>query len=217
MTKLQLKPELIRLKPDQRLYQCPVPLVGLTGGVATGKSTVASLLINQGLHLINADALIKYIYTSKEALRFVAEHFPQAIKDQTIFFPLLRELAFSHPEVKESLENFLYPKLPFAFYFFYNEFEEASFVVYDVPLLFEKSLERFFDLIICVTTNETVQKERLMQRDGIDEKLADRMIASQLSLRFKTTKADYVVENSKDKKTLKKNVDRLLQTITFQQ
>src|SRR5690606_10373426 len=139
-----------KLKPETRLHQTPVPIIGLTGGIASGKSTVSRMLVQKGIPVIDADQLIKDIYRLPETKTFVSEKCPDALKHDEIHFPTLRERFFNNPELKKDLERFLYQRLPQAFQAAYQKLGSPSYVVYDVPLLFEKGLDRLVDLKVLV-------------------------------------------------------------------
>ena len=100
---------------NNRLYQIPVPIIGLTGGIACGKSTVAGLFRQHNISVIDADLLVKNIYKKSETIEFIKNSFPTAMDDNLISFVKLRELVFNHPEIKLELEQFIYNRLPIEF------------------------------------------------------------------------------------------------------
>ena len=108
----KLKNNLISQSPKTRLYNTPIPIIGLTGGIATGKSTVAEYLKSCGHNVIDADALVKSIYKLKSSIDFVKLHFPEAITNNEIQFQKLREIIFSNPSYLEKIEQFIYSQMP---------------------------------------------------------------------------------------------------------
>ena len=208
-----LKESLIKLSQETRLHRCPNPLIGLTGGIATGKSTVTHLFKERGLWPICADQLIHQIYREEATLNKVSSLCPQAIQSQgTIDFKVLRTSFFNSPEIKKELESFLYARLPMVF-------KEAlpsdtkQVVVYDVPLLFEKQMESQFDLTIVVYTSEQTQLERLSLRDGTDLDTHKKIIQAQWPLSKKRELAHYSIENNKGPDQLRKRAFELLDQI----
>ncbi len=188
-----------------RLYNISIPLIGLTGGIATGKSTVTSIFRKEGLSVICADELVKRIYQKQESLEFIKNHFPFAfdLESNSIIFSTLRKWAFSAPENKKFLEDFIYAQLKDEFLKEYKNFRDSDFLIYDVPLLFEKKLEDFFDYIICVSCDEKVQKDRLLKRDKmIDIELMKSILSSQGDLKEKEKKSDFVIKNDESLKFL---------------
>ena len=196
-----------------RLYEIQVPILGLTGGIATGKSTVANLFKDAGVPVIDADKLVKNVYAKKASVEFIQVNFPEAVTNGEIQFKKLREIAFSKPENQQLLENYIYAHLPEAFKNAFMEFKNPSFIVYDVPLLFEKGLDSKVDTTICTYSPRKTQIERLMKRDQISMDLAEKILSRQIDIEEKKNKSDLVIENTGDTSMLKKNFDSLLATL----
>lgn len=212
----RLKTEFITKNSESRLYNLPVPVVGLTGGIASGKSTVAKFFQEKGIALISADQLVKNVYQTKEAHDFISEKFPNCIsEDGSINFKALREEVFNHEPNKILIENFIYAKLPKAFLEAFQSFQNPELIIYDVPLLFEKGLDQKVDLSICVYTPEDVQLERLKTRDQITTELGKKILSKQLSIEDKKRKANFVIDNSRENnlESLKAHSYRLLDLI----
>lgn len=200
-----LKKKYIRLTAKDRLHQCPNPIVGLTGGIATGKSTVSQLFKDHGLYVICADELIHKLYQEEATLNKVKELCPQSLTGEKIDFKSLRKSFFSDPKIKSELEKFLYAELPRVFKLSLPE-DTKQVIIYDVPLLFEKKLDPLFDQIIAVITHEKIQLERLMQRDGRDEETHRKVLAAQWPLSQKKANSDFVLENNGTLGELEKRV-----------
>jgi dephospho-CoA kinase len=195
---------------NNRLYNVHIPIIGLTGGIASGKSTIAELLREHNISVIDADKLVKSIYKNNETIEFIKKNFPESIEDNSIIFPRLRELAFNNPEVKNKLENFIYSYLPSEFAKAFNQLPLVSFVVYDVPLLFEKGLDQYLDATICVYTPREIQIKRLMSRDLISAELALKILNQQINIEEKKLKADLVIDNSGSMELMRSNFLKLL-------
>ena len=184
-----LKNEFITLKIEQRLYQCPVPIIGLTGGIATGKSFFANYLSQRGLPVISADDLIKNIYDWPETKDWLLKNNLPSKGTK------LREMVFNDPDLKIKLENYLYPQLPKSFLYFFSRLKNPKVIIYDVPLLFEKKMELLFDQVVLVYASKTEQIKRLMQRDHISNDLALKMLQSQIPIEEKKLKTKWVIDN----------------------
>ena len=195
-----------RLAPDQRLHPIDIPLIGLTGGIASGKSSVAQILSRRGAAVIAADKLIKQIYAQESTKDFIRKNFSPCIKGEKIDFPLLRQKVFQNNQARDLLENFLHPHLPEFFAEAFKKFSSPNVVVYDLPLLFEKSLQKRFDMVVCVYCTRQQQAERLVARDGIDENLAMTMLKKQMDIETKKAHADVVIDNTSDTQRLKEHV-----------
>ena len=199
-----------RLSKNQRLYQLDVPVIGLTGGIATGKTTVSHKLQEEGFAVINADHLVKDIYALPETFEFIRSEFPDVIKNEQIQFPLLRQFVFANSENKVKIENFIYARLAQAFNAAFNKFDHPQMIIYDVPLLFEKSLQPLFDMTVLVYAPREIQRTRLMKRDNVLEEMAETMLKSQMDIEEKKAKADFIIDNSKSESELAKEINRLL-------
>jgi dephospho-CoA kinase len=210
---MKIKSKFNRLNKEKRLYGLNVPVIGLTGGIASGKSTVTAILKQKGLPVIDADHLVKEIYTLPETLDFINKNFPDVIKDGAIQFPLLRQKVFSNSDVKSKIEEFIYKRLPLAFKIAFENLHQPSMVVYDVPLLFEKKLEQLFDLTVLVYAPLSIQRQRLMCRDNHTEEIANNILNQQMDIESKKTKAEFVIDNSRTQDKLSEEVNNFLRQI----
>lgn len=207
---MKLKNSFVKLTADERLYNLSIPVIALTGGIATGKSTVSRLLTQKGIPLLDADKLVKLVYQKKEVQDYLKQNLPQVISQHAIDFRKLREMFFSNFEVKKTIENLIYQYLPEVFKEELEQFGGPSFVVYDIPLLFEKNLAEKFDLNILVYTTPEIQVQRLMKRDNHTEEEALNIISHQLSIEEKKKRADLIIENTRDSVFLENQVNQLV-------
>ncbi len=178
--------------------------IALTGGIATGKSTVASLLGLSGLRIIDADKISHTILEQNVA--WVQEHFgsefitPRGKVDR----PALGKLVFADETKKSLLESFLHPLIR-------QEIERQSEkqdsfkypYLIDIPLFFEGNAYNIQDSVV-VYTPADVQLERFMKRNGYSEEESLRRIASQMPIDEKKAKATWVIDNSQNLKHLQK-------------
>ncbi|RZF21978.1 dephospho-CoA kinase [Halobacteriovorax vibrionivorans] len=194
---IKLKKKYISLKKDKRLYEMPCPIVGLTGGIATGKSTVSKILKEKNFPIIDADALVKEVYKSKESIEHLKKYYSQVINDEDeINFKLLREYFFQDIQIQNDIESLIYRQLPEIFLNAYKDLGSPKVIIYDVPLLFEKNLAPFIDFKVVVYCPRAKQVERLMARDGIEKDLACKILSKQINIEEKAKLADYVINNS---------------------
>lgn len=181
----------------KRLYDYPYTIIGISGGIATGKSTLSRLLQDH-YAVICADRLVKEIYSWKETDAFMFEHYPQVLDSYgKIDFKQLREMFFSDDTVKKTIEDYIYPRMPLAFYkeVIKNGWEGRE-IFYDMPLLFEMGLHNQVDASICVYIPRVEQVKRLMKRDNISEELANKMLDAQMDIEEKKNLANIVFDNS---------------------
>lgn len=210
----KLKNNLVKLTAENRLYQIPVPIIGLTGGIGTGKSTAAEWLRKHGLAVIDADANVKAVYRKPETLAFIKSHFPAVVADGQINFKKLREIVFINPDAKQLVEDFIYARLPQAFLDAYALLNKPALIIYDVPLLFEKKLHLLVDVSACVYAPKEIQIQRLMSRDHSSRDLAEKILSNQLDIEEKKKLSDFIIENTGDLHQLGKNIEEFLANVT---
>ncbi|MEK6625210.1 MAG: dephospho-CoA kinase, partial [Bdellovibrionota bacterium] len=179
-----------------------------------GKSTAIRYLEEIGCYVICADKLVKEIYREETTISQISELAPTVFVNGKIDFSLLRSLVFQNLLIKQKVEAIIYAKLPHYFQTKVNTLPK-TFVIYDVPLLFEKHLAPLCDLTICVYCSLQVQKERLIKRDAIKAELADKMLQAQMPLELKKDMADFVITTFASHAELKGQLRTLLDKITF--
>lgn len=186
--------------------------IALTGGIATGKSSVASLLTLNGLRIIDADTIAHRILDENHL--WVREHFGEEYVNGTkVNRPLLGKKIFADPEAKKKLEAFLHPKIRAAI-------EEASEkqdrlgypYLIDIPLFFETSSYPIEHSVV-VYTPKAIQLERFMKRNGFSEEESLRRIGSQMDIEEKKARATWVIDNSSNLKHLQKECEQFVETI----
>jgi len=192
-------------------------IVGLTGGMGCGKSTAAALFAERGFRRLDADQVIRdEILTDPEVVRVIRGRFGPEVLDETgrVRRSRVAEIVFADPVELEWLENLLHPALLERWRRIFAAAEGEAFIV-EVPLLFEKGLENWFDFTVCVTTGSATQLRRLEQR-GIPPELARQRLVKQLPLARKCELADHVLLNDGSPEFLREQVnalaDRLLKT-----
>jgi dephospho-CoA kinase len=196
---MKLKDQYIGKETQERLYQTEVPVIGLTGGIATGKSTVSKILQEKGFQIICADTLVKNVYKTSKTIDYLKQHHREVIDDKNeVDFKKLRELFFSSKTIQANIEQLIYSQMPDAFTKERDKLNNADVIFYDVPLLFEKSLDKLVDLKVVVYCSPQQQIERLMKRDGINKELAANILSKQMPIDEKKKLADIVIDNSEE-------------------
>jgi dephospho-CoA kinase len=196
----------------------PGPLViGLTGNVASGKSTVAELLAAKGATIIDADQLAREaVVPGSAALAAIARRWPTAIAgDGSLDRAALRTIVFADAAARTELESIVHPEVQRLRDEHMRRAREqgARWIVYDVPLLFEAGLADDVDVVVLVDAPAAVRRERLIRERGLDAAQADAMIAAQMPATEKRARAQYVVDNDRDRATLSARVDVLWSTL----
>ena len=195
--------------------------IGLTGGIATGKSTVANIFKRFGIPVINSDeAAREVVVPGTEGYKKVVEAFGKEIllPNGEINRKKLAEIIFSNPEKKKKLEEILHPLIDKDIQQKLQVIEEQGqkLVVLEVPLLFEKGWDKRMHYTVTVTAPLELQIERLTQRDKIDRKEALKRIKNQMPLEEKIKRSHFVIDNSQGPKELEEQVKRILKRITHE-
>jgi len=193
--------------------------VGLTGGIASGKSTVDRMLVELGAHLVDTDQLARQaVEPGSPALAEIAQAFgPEMIApDGSLDRERMRALAFGDPQARAKLNAIVHPRI--------NQLVAAELtrlavqdpqgvVIVDVPLLFETGWDKRFDCSVLVYVPRQVQLERLMSRDRCGLPAAQAALDAQMPLENKKKKADFLVDNSGGLDETLKQVQRLWQIL----
>lgn len=207
---------------DYRLFTISaVKLIGLTGGIATGKSAVTSILRGLGARIIDADELAREIVEpGREAWQEIVDAFGAEIlrADKAIDRGKLRKKVFAEPQARKRLESITHPRIRALAQERIGQLaaEGADFVVYAAPLLFENQVHLRLRPVILVACEATLQKQRLRKRDGLSEEEALRHLQAQMSLEEKRKLADCIIENNGSLVELKRLVKEVWEKITKQ-
>lgn len=196
-------------------------IIGLTGGIATGKSTVAKMFSNADIPVVDTDQI------SKELLKKDTEAYFEILDmcDESILLTnkdinrkKLARAIFEDDEKRERLNSIVHPKV---LNIVLSEIERlsmlgSSIIVIDVPLLFETDFVDLVDKTITVFTEKKKQLERLISRDQIAEKYAILKIKSQMSLEEKVKRSDFVINNSHSILTTKKQFNEIISKLELE-
>ena len=194
-------------------------VLGLTGGIATGKSTVAGMFLEHNIPLIDTDLIAKdLLKVGNEGYLEVVKQFKNddiLLTNNEINRKLLGRIIFSNAQKRQRLNEIIHPKV---IQIVLSEIEKhkqlgTKVCVVDVPLLFEAKFEQYVDKIVVVYTERDLQIERLIDRDNITEEYAHMKINAQMSLDEKLSRADFVIDNSKSILQTKKGFNEILEQL----
>jgi dephospho-CoA kinase len=190
-------------------------IVGLTGGMGCGKSTVAALFAELGFRRLDADQVVRdVLLPGAEVTAAVRAKFGAGVLDGAgrIDRGKLGEVVFADDAALAWLEQLLHPRLQAHWESIYATAQGQKFMV-EVPLLFEKQLQNRFDFTVCVTTSSALQLRRLEQR-GVPPGIARQRLAKQLPLARKCELADFVLLNDGTLEFLREQVSELARRLT---
>lgn len=190
--------------------------LGLTGGIACGKSTVSRKLMEQAFPVIDADQIAKEVVKAGSAgLKSITREFGEEmlLEDGSLDRRKLGQKVFGNPDLLHKLEAITHPLIREETRRQRRNYEDLGtpLVIYDIPLLFETKAQDQFDKIIVVSCTREQQRERLRRRNNLSEEEIEMRIASQIPIKFKEEEADFVLYNNKDEQHLIKEVERLVQ------
>ncbi len=200
----------------------PGAIIGLTGGIATGKSTAARFFESEGVVVIDADYLSRQIVAPGEpALDEIVDAFGEEVlqDDGTLDRTALGDIIFRDPSARETLEGITHPRIAEAMFDRARQaFDQGHrWVLYEAALLVETKTHRFLDALIVVDCSPETQKTRLQQRDEFSPEDAQRRIDSQMPLSKKRKAADYIINNDgstedtrEQVRQIKRRIDELL-------
>jgi dephospho-CoA kinase len=181
-------------------------IIGLTGGIATGKSTVAEMLVKRGALLVDADQIARdVVVPGSEVLvkieTFFMEQYQLNVVQENgaLDRKTLGELVFSNPHAKEALNSMIHPPIRKQIIERIQTLERENpqkLIIADIPLLFESKYDYMFDEVMLVYVSRQTQLQRLMKRDGITLEQAEQRLAAQLPIDEKRKLASVIIDNS---------------------
>jgi dephospho-CoA kinase len=190
-----------------------VRVLGLTGGIGSGKTTVAGMLQGLGATLVDADQLAREVLAPGEpALAEVRAAFPAAFDpDGSLNRSRLAQRVFSDPTARARLNAITHPRIGarMAARIAAARAQGVAVLVADIPLLLEGDRRALVDTVIVVSVDPATQEERLRARNGLSVEAARARIAAQMPLAEKVRRADHVIDNSGDRQATEAQVRAL--------
>ncbi|MBQ3438071.1 MAG: dephospho-CoA kinase [Fusobacterium sp.] len=192
-------------------------IIGLTGGIASGKTTVSNYLKTKGYRVYDADIIAREIFEKREVEKEIIKEFGSSILSinneiQKIDRKKLKKIVFEDENKLKILNNIIHPKV-FKFYENIKKINKKEIIIFDVPLLFESGIDSLCDINILISAEEEIRIKRVMKRDNIEKKLAEKIIKSQMSENEKINKADIVIKNNEDIESLIKKIERFCENL----
>lgn len=189
--------------------------VGLTGGIASGKSTVARHFEAKGVPVLDADAVARdVVLPGTPGLQAIVERFGEQVLDAdgALDRAAMRQQVFADASARKDLEAIIHPAVRHAMAHWLAK-QTSAYALLMIPLLVESGLTTMIDQLVVVDVPADVQKQRLLTRDGIDASLADSMIAAQATREQRLAAADHVIDNSGTVDELAPQIDSVHQAL----
>ena len=170
--------------------------IGITGNIGSGKSYVCKMFENLGIPVFYSDDETKKLYLIPSVKKLIINRFGSEVyfEDGTLNRKLLSYHLFKNEEAMKFIESVLYPALNQHFDEWCEQ-QKTPYVLYESAILFEKSYQKFFDMIIFVSSSEDIRLQRVMKRDDCTEENVRSRMRLQMSEETKISKADFVIYN----------------------
>ena len=196
----------------------PSFILGLTGSIAMGKTTVSNMFRDLGVPVWCADNEVKKLYEKNgTATKIIFKEYPDIVTESGVDRSKLRDLIHRDNRILKNIETIVHPLLESSKINFLNTNKNIPLVVFDIPLLFEKELEKDFDAVLVVTASNITQRNRVLSRKNITVKDFQLIKRNQLGEKEKREKADYLIntdkslaETNKDVLEIHKKIKQLL-------
>lgn len=187
-------------------------VIGITGSIACGKSTVTSYLIEKKYNVIDSDEISHFVLTIDSIKERLKQLFgEQIIVNNSVDRKILGNIIFNDINKKEQLQNIVFPEILSIIKQKINEYSGMIFL--DAPLLFEYKMEYLTDKIIVVNVSKEEQIKRLMIRDNIDKDYAIKKINSQFPIEKKLSKANYIIDNNESRENTYYQIEQILKIL----
>jgi dephospho-CoA kinase len=190
-------------------------VLGLTGSVGMGKSTVAAMFETLGVPVFDADAIVRRMQSpGGSLLNEIEAAFPGTTGPQGVDREALGAAVFGDPAALARLEAIVHPAVRVARRDFLRDHAGAKLVVLDIPLLFEKGGAEEVDAVAVVSAPPELQRARVLARHGMTPERFDRILALQLPDAEKRARADYMIDTGTDLAETRKQVEQLVENLT---
>jgi dephospho-CoA kinase len=190
-------------------------VVGLTGSIAMGKSEVAKVFAADGVPVFDSDREVHALYNSLAGAELLRELAPSATQNNVVDRAELSKLILADPAILQEVEKRVHAAIASRRKQFLAQAEAAGhgMVLFDIPLLFEKSYEKEVDVTIVVSSTETEQRKRALARPGMTAEKLDMILKRQMPDHEKRKRAEYVIENNGTLEDLRKAAQAVLAVI----
>lgn len=189
-------------------------VVGLTGGIASGKSYVTNYLRNLNYYVIDTDALYKtLIEKDNDCYNALIKEFPYFNNDKSLDMKKIGQLVFNDNSLLKKLNNIVHPIIYKHTLELIKEHKDSDIIFIDAPLLFEAHFDSLCDLVCCVWVSRPTQIKRLMERNNLTRKEAIKRIDSQMSVKKKKEMSDLLLKSCLNFDETNKNIDNVIERI----
>lgn len=191
-------------------------IVGLTGGIGSGKTTVAKLFQKHGVPIYIADERAKLLMERPDVVEAVQQIFTTSVINENGLLDRakIKQLVFDNKTLLEQLNQVVHPRVKKDFEDWLDEHKDSPFVIKESAILFESGLETSCDLVILVVAPEEIRIERVMARDGVSKDQVLKIIDNQMKDEEKVERSQYIIENN-NKKTIESDIIAIIRDINL--
>lgn len=192
-------------------------IIGITGNIGSGKTTVSNFL-KKSMYVFNSDDYVKELSKSKKIISSILQQFPKAKSSNGgLDITKLREIVFSNYRINiKILEDIYHPYVlkKINSIIFFNKLFRKKFIALEVPLLFETGLNKVCHKIIITVCSEKTQKERVLAREGMNERMLAEIMKKQGNIKYKMKLANYIINTDEDLATIENNVNKIVESLS---
>jgi len=191
-------------------------VVGLTGGIGSGKTTVAKLFEKQGIPIYIADERARAIMDRPDVVEAVQQIFTTSVitEQGLLDRAKIKQVVFDQKELLEQLNQVVHPRVKEDFEHWLETNKDAPIVMKESAILFENGLEKSCDLIVLVVAPEEVRIQRVMARDGVSKEQVRKIINNQMKDEEKVGRSQYIIENN-NKKSIESDIISIIRDINL--
>lgn len=191
-------------------------ILGLTGGIGTGKSTVANMLKGKGIPVVDTDLISREVIEYPEIIEKIKLEISNEVFDfnNKLDRKKMSEIVFENQEKLKKLNKIMHPEILKKMWLEVEKLKKNhKIIVLDIPLLFEINMEKEVDKILLIYASKEIQLKRIMERDCRSREEAIKIINSQIPLYKKREKSDYIIQNNDSLENLEKKLEKILEKL----
>lgn len=191
-------------------------ILGLTGGIGTGKSTVANMLKKRGIPVVDTDLISREVIEYPEIIEKIKLEISNEVFDfnNKLDRKKMSEIVFKNQEKLKKLNEIMHPEILKKMWLEVEKLKKNhKIIVLDIPLLFEINMEKEVDKILLIYASKEIQLKRIMERDCRSREEAIKIINSQIPLYKKREKSDYIIQNNDSLENLGKKLEKILEKL----
>ena len=191
-------------------------ILGLTGGIGTGKSTVANMLKKKGIPVVDTDLISREVIEYPEIIEKIKLEISNEVFDfnNKLDRKKMSEIVFENQEKLKKLNEIIHPEILKKMWLEVEKLKKNhKIIVLDIPLLFEINMEKEVDKILLIYASKEIQLKRIMERDCRSREEAIKIINSQIPLYKKREKSDYIIQNNDSLENLEKKLEKILEKL----